>query len=62
MFETMKAFQGVGLAAPQIGLSFRLFVMDCEGLKLVDSAEGRIVLLEHESQSKTHSEARGETH
>ncbi|CAN5125530.1 peptide deformylase [soil metagenome] len=26
---------GVGLAAQQIGLSLRLFVMDCEGIKLV---------------------------
>lgn len=28
MFETMRAADGVGLAAPQIGLSIRLFVMD----------------------------------
>ncbi|MEP6925046.1 MAG: peptide deformylase [Pyrinomonadaceae bacterium] len=35
MFETMYAAEGVGLAAPQIGLGMRLFVMDCEGLKLV---------------------------
>ena len=35
MFETMYAAEGVGLAAPQVGLSLRLFVMDCEGLKLV---------------------------
>ena len=28
MFETMKAADGVGLAAPQIGLPIRLFVMD----------------------------------
>lgn len=28
MFETMKAADGVGLAAPQVGLSIRLFVMD----------------------------------
>jgi peptide deformylase len=35
MFETMYAEEGVGLAAPQIGLSLRLFVMDCEGIKLV---------------------------
>src|ERR1044072_8121138 len=33
MFETMYAAEGVGLAAPQVGLSLRLFVMDCEGLK-----------------------------
>jgi peptide deformylase len=29
MFETMYAARGVGLAAPQIGLSMRLFVIDC---------------------------------
>ena len=28
MFETMKAADGVGLAAPQIGLSIRMFVME----------------------------------
>ncbi|MDQ3585515.1 MAG: peptide deformylase [Pyrinomonadaceae bacterium] len=35
MFETMYDDGGVGLAAQQIGLSLRLFVMDCEGIKLV---------------------------
>jgi peptide deformylase len=35
MFETMEDAEGVGLAAPQIGLNLRLFVMDCEGVKLV---------------------------
>ena len=35
MFETMYAEEGVGLAAPQVGLSMRLFVMDCAGIKLV---------------------------
>ncbi len=35
MFETMYKEDGVGLAAPQVGLSLRLFVMDCEGIKLV---------------------------
>ncbi|MBO0720813.1 MAG: peptide deformylase [Blastocatellia bacterium] len=29
MFETMYAAKGVGLAAPQVGVSKRLFVMDC---------------------------------
>jgi peptide deformylase len=28
MFETMKAADGVGLAAPQVGLPIRMFVMD----------------------------------
>ena len=31
MFETMYAAKGVGLAAPQVNLSQRLFVMDCSG-------------------------------
>ena len=31
MFETMYAAHGVGLAAPQVGVSKRLFVMDCSG-------------------------------
>src|SRR3954470_7638178 len=35
MYETMYDAEGVGLAAPQIGLSLRLFVMDCEGVKLI---------------------------
>jgi len=31
MFETMYKNRGVGLAAPQVGESRRLFVMDCSG-------------------------------
>ena len=31
MFETMHASNGIGLAAPQIGLSLRLFVVDGSG-------------------------------
>lgn len=31
MFETMYESSGVGLAAPQVGESKRLFVMDCSG-------------------------------
>jgi peptide deformylase len=31
MFETMYQSQGVGLAAPQVDVSKRLFVMDCSG-------------------------------
>ncbi len=30
MFETMYAAEGIGLAAPQVGVSVRLFVMDCQ--------------------------------
>lgn len=33
MFETMYAARGVGLAAPQIGVSLRLSVIDVEGEK-----------------------------
>jgi peptide deformylase len=33
MFETMANAQGVGLAAPQIGRSIRLFVVDGSGLE-----------------------------
>src|ERR671926_1428534 len=47
MFETMYAEEGVGLAAPQVGLSLRLFVMDCEGLRLV-AANPEIVSVEGE--------------
>jgi peptide deformylase len=47
MFETMYAAEGVGLAAPQIGLSLRLFVMDCAGIKLV-AANPEIVNTEGE--------------
>lgn len=35
MFDTMYDAEGVGLAAPQIGLNLRLFVMDCDDIKLV---------------------------
>lgn len=33
MFETMYAAPGVGLAAPQVGVSKRVFVMDCSAGK-----------------------------
>src|SRR2546426_5236798 len=35
MFDTMYEQRGVGLAAQQIGVPLRLFVMDCDGVKLV---------------------------
>jgi peptide deformylase len=31
MFQTMYDARGVGLAAPQVGVSRRIFVMDCSG-------------------------------
>lgn len=51
MFETMYAAEGVGLAAPQVGLSLRLFVMDCQGLKLV-AANPEIVSTEGEQEGE----------
>jgi peptide deformylase len=47
MFETMYDAEGVGLAAPQIGLNLRLFVMDCGGIKLI-AANPEIVHAEGE--------------
>ena len=45
MFETMYSAPGVGLAAVQVGISKRLFVMDCSGGK--DPAQ-RLVLINPE--------------
>ncbi|MBA2647144.1 MAG: peptide deformylase [Pyrinomonadaceae bacterium] len=42
MFETMYAAPGVGLAAPQVGISKRLYVMDCSGGK---DPEQRIAMI-----------------
>lgn len=47
MFETMYDAEGVGLAAQQIGLPLRLFVMDCDGVKLV-AANPEIIAREGE--------------
>jgi peptide deformylase len=51
MFETMYDAEGVGLAAPQIGLNLRLFVMDCEGVKLV-AANPEIISTEGEQSGQ----------
>ncbi len=51
MFDTMYEAEGVGLAAPQIGLNLRLFVMDCEGIKLI-AANPEIVATEGEQSSQ----------
>lgn len=45
MFETMYDARGVGLAAPQVGVSKRLFVMDCSG---GDDPAQRIALINPE--------------
>ena len=50
MFETMYDAEGVGLAAQQIGLPLQLFVMDCEGIKLV-AANPEIIATEGEQSS-----------
>jgi len=51
MFDTMYNAEGVGLAAPQIGLSLRLFVMDCDGIKLI-AANPEIVHTEGEQSGQ----------
>ncbi len=51
MFETMYDAEGVGLAAQQIGLSLQLFVMDCEGIKLV-AANPKIISTEGEQSGQ----------
>ncbi len=51
MYETMYDAEGVGLAAPQIGLNLRLFVMDCDGIKLI-AANPEIIGTEGEQSSQ----------
>src|SRR5688572_2641862 len=51
MFDTMYHAEGVGLAAPQIGLGLRLFVMDCEGVKLI-AANPEIIAVEGEQSGQ----------
>ena len=51
MYETMYDADGVGLAAPQIGLNLRLFVMDCEGVKLI-AANPEIIATNGEQSSQ----------
>lgn len=51
MYDTMYDAEGVGLAAPQIGLNLRLFVMDCAGIKLI-AANPEIVHTEGEQSGQ----------
>lgn len=51
MYDTMYDAEGVGLAAPQIGLNLRLFVMDCDGIKLI-AANPEIIHTEGEQSSQ----------
>ena len=61
MFETMYAAEGVGLAAPQVGLGLRLFVMDCAGIKLV-AANPEIVSAEGEQEGEEGCLSVGKVH
>ena len=51
MFDTMYHEEGVGLAAQQIGIPLRLFVMDCEGIKLV-AANPEIISVDGEQSGE----------
>ena len=51
MLETMYDAEGVGLAAPQIGLNLRLFVMDCDGIKLI-AANPQVIHTEGEQSGQ----------
>ena len=51
MFVCMEQAKGIGLAAPQVGLYLRLFVMDCEGVKLV-AANPEILSAEGEQEGE----------
>ncbi len=52
LVATMRVSPGcVGLAAPQVGLPLRLFVMDCDGIKLV-AANPEIVSAEGEQEGE----------
>ncbi|MEP6568839.1 MAG: peptide deformylase [Acidobacteriota bacterium] len=61
MFETMYDAGGVGLAAQQIGLSLRLFVMDCEGIRLV-AANPEIISVEGEQKGEEGCLSVGKVH
>lgn len=61
MFDTMEAASGVGLAAPQIGLSLRLFVVDStpmeeEGAQPLRGAFVNAVILEQEGEPWAYEE------
>jgi len=51
MFDTMYDAEGVGLAAQQIGVPLRLFVMDCDGVKLV-AANPEIISVDGEQSGE----------
>ena len=51
MFETLYDARGVGSAAQQIGVPLRLFVMDCDGIKLV-AANPEIISVDGEQSGE----------
>jgi peptide deformylase len=61
MFDTMYDAGGVGLAAQQIGLSLRLFVMHCDGIKLV-AANPEIISTEGEQAGEEGCLSVGKVH
>jgi peptide deformylase len=61
MFDTMYDAEGVGLAAQQIGVPLRLFVMDCKGIKLV-AANPEIVSTEGEQTGEEGCLSVGKVH
>lgn len=61
MFDTMYADEGVGLAAQQIGVALRLFVMDCAGIKLV-AANPEIISTEGEQTGEEGCLSAGKVH
>jgi peptide deformylase len=52
MFETMYSEEGVGLAAPQVGVSKRLFVMDIREDEAVPQAVVNPVIVENSGSER----------
>ena len=61
MFDTMYDAGGVGLAAQQIGVPLRLFVIDCDGVKLV-AANPEIISVEGEQSGEEGCLSVGKVH
>ena len=57
MIDTMEAMPGYGLAAPQIGVSLRLAVVDCSTVRGFAVRMADPVLLEASSETFRHIEA-----
>jgi len=61
MFDTMYDAGGVGLAAQQIGVPLRLFVMNCDGIKLV-AANPEIISIDGEQTGEEGCLSVGKVH